>query len=127
MLMTVFERLRKDRWFVLVVVSFALFTDTVVYATIVPLISDILEERNISAEKAGWLYAAYSIAYLIFPPVVGYISDHHNERKLPLILGQTCLVASTVLLSSCSSLPILLLTKFLQGILGFEWLFLIVL
>lgn len=50
------------------------------------------------------------------PAICGYLADHTPSRRLPLLIGLLALLGATVLLCLGTTLPLLVIGRFLQGI-----------
>ena len=107
-----FNRWRSSKNAILLVVSLALFTDMCIYGVIIPLLPDI-------ATNDGWtrnvLFASYAASLLFFTPLFGWISDAANNRKIPLLIGQAGMAASTALFVVGDSYCAFLIGRMLQG------------
>ncbi|KAL9113783.1 MAG: hypothetical protein Q9227_002228 [Pyrenula ochraceoflavens] len=92
---------RSSRWFILVSVSMAIFTDVFLYAAVVPVLPFALHVRTgIESDKALW----------------GYFSDRITYRTTPFLVGLIVLAGATTLLCVGSSIAVLILGRALQGI-----------
>ena len=61
----------------------------------------VAEQLGVSASRIGWIVAIYSLAQLIFAPVLGRLSDRFGRRPIIMIglLGSSmsCLMRATIL------------------------------
>jgi len=64
---------RKSPSSVLFVVSFAVFTDTLVYGMVVPIF--VPEVLDVTQFQLGVLFAGYAGGLLLFTPLLGILSD----------------------------------------------------
>lgn len=108
---------------VLVVSSLAVFTDMVIYGVIMPIIKEIIEKypgytQDDITFAQGLLPAVYAAGLLIFTPIFGSISDRYRTRKIPMLLGQILLAASTLMFAFAKNFPVCLFARFLQGVAG---------
>ena len=100
---------------VILVVSVALFTDMLVYDVLLPLLPELLLRANSSVSHSGLLIASYAFGLLVITPFLGYWSDKHKNRKLPMVLGQIGLIFSTFIFIKARSIYLLVLARILQG------------
>ncbi|PYH78832.1 vesicular amine transporter [Aspergillus uvarum CBS 121591] len=113
-------KFRSSDGFIMFVVSFAVFTDILLYGLIVPVAPTALHERvGLSVdEEQRWtsiLLALYGAALLGTSPVAGYIADRFDSRYWPLITGLVALGASTALLCVGTSLALWIIGRLFQG------------
>ncbi|GAQ03075.1 uncharacterized MFS-type transporter C18.02 [Aspergillus lentulus] len=137
--------LRSSRVFVIFVVSFATFTDTLLYGLIVPVTPTALHERVGLSEddEQSWtsillaLYGAallaasrefdhpsppdYIVTILLTPfffnsAISGYLADRIESRRWPLLIGLVALGASTALLCVGTTLGLWIAGRLFQGV-----------
>ena len=111
---------RSSKWTVLVVSGLALFTDMVIYGVIMPIIDELVEKFKMKDSKwaSSALVVVYALGLLLFTLLFGSLSDRYQNRRIPMLVGQAGLAASTLLFAFASSFPLLLLARFLQGVAG---------
>ncbi|KIW08795.1 uncharacterized protein PV09_00729 [Verruconis gallopava] len=112
---------RSSKWFILLTVTFAVFTDIFLYAVIVPVIPFALKSRAgiAGSQVQSWvsiLIAVYGGALALASPICGWIADATNNRRLPLVAGLVALGASTIMLNLGRSIVVLVLGRILQGV-----------
>ncbi|KAH6652722.1 major facilitator superfamily domain-containing protein, partial [Truncatella angustata] len=112
---------RSSKFFIIMTVCLALFTDIFYYALIVPVMPFSLTVQVGLAEDQvqSWtsiLLACYSGALFIGSPIAGIYADHTSSRRWPLLLGLLALAASTLLLCFGNSIGLLVLGRLLQGL-----------
>ncbi|KAK6219470.1 hypothetical protein LQW54_002203 [Pestalotiopsis sp. IQ-011] len=118
---------RSSKFFIILTVCLALFTDIFYYALIVPVIPFSLTVQVGIAEDQvqSWtsiLLACYSAALFVSSPLAGIYADHSSSRRWPLLLGLLALAASTLLLCFGASIGLLVLGRLLQGLsAGIVW------
>jgi len=110
-----FQRIRRSRKGAIVVVALALFTDMVLYDVIVPILPALVKRVGVDGHKVGFLFATYAIGVLSFTPVFGIWSDNVKSSKIPMMVGQAGLAASTLLFAHAGHYHILIIARFLQG------------
>ncbi|GIJ92026.1 hypothetical protein Asppvi_011001 [Aspergillus pseudoviridinutans] len=112
--------LRSSKAFVIFVVSFATFTDILLYGLIVPVTPTALHERVGLSEddEQSWtsiLLALYGAALLAASPISGYLADRIESRRWPLLIGLVALGASTALLCVGTTLGLWIAGRLFQG------------
>lgn len=116
----VFLEWRSSKFFIIFVVSFAVFTDILLYGLIVPVTPTALHERVGLSEnnEQSWtsiLLALYGAALLAFSPIAGHIADRIESRWWPLMIGLIALGASTALLCVGTHLGLWIAGRLFQG------------
>ncbi|KAI0134138.1 major facilitator superfamily domain-containing protein [Xylariales sp. AK1849] len=112
--------LRSSKFFIILTVCLALFTDIFYYALVVPVIpfSLTVQVGLPEGQVQQWtavLLACYSLALFVASPFVGLYADHTSSRRWPLLIGLVALAASTLLLCLGRSIGLLVLGRLLQG------------
>eukprot|EP00026_Physarum_polycephalum_P008089 Phypoly_transcript_08167.p1 GENE.Phypoly_transcript_08167~~Phypoly_transcript_08167.p1 ORF type:complete len:446 (+),score=43.61 Phypoly_transcript_08167:185-1522(+) len=110
-------KIRSSRISVVVAVSFALFTDLLVYGIIMPIIPQYVTQKfHTSSTEVGFLVASYAIGLLLLTPVFGVVSDNPKiGRRIPMVLGLFALAGSTVFFMFAWTYYWLLFARLLQG------------
>ncbi|KAI9370699.1 MFS general substrate transporter [Aspergillus egyptiacus] len=116
----VLGELRASKPFIVFVVSFAIFTDMLLYGMIVPVAPTALNERAGVGEdnEQKWtsiLLGLYAGALLAFSPPAGYLADRIESRRWPLILGLVALGAATALLCVGTHIGLWIAGRLFQG------------
>lgn len=93
------------------------FIDLVGFGIILPLLPFIAEKYAANPLEIGLLTAAYSLFQFIATPVFGRLSDRYGRKKL-LIVSQLGSVAGYLLLGVANSLPLLFLSRIIDGATG---------
>ncbi|MBN2002771.1 MAG: MFS transporter [Anaerolineae bacterium] len=93
------------------------FVDLLGYSLILPLLPYFAETYSASLTTVGLLGTANALAQLIAAPVIGRFSDRYGRRPL-LIFSIAGTVLSFTLLGLARSLPIIFLSRILDGLLG---------
>src|SRR5438874_8779154 len=99
------------------VVTVAVFTDTVVYSMVVPILPRYAESLGATPAAIGFLFASYAIALLVTLPVFGVVSDRVG-RRLPMLWGLVGLGGATLLFAYADSYGQLVAARLLQGTAG---------
>lgn len=76
-----------------------------------------IEEKDVQKWTSTFL-SVYGAALAIGSPVFGYFADRYSQRRLPLLLGLFALGGATGMLCAGSSLALLLVGRFFQGLSG---------
>ncbi len=98
-------------------IFFFVFIDLLGYSLILPLLPYFAETFNASLTTVGLLGTANALAQLIAAPVIGRLSDRYGRRPL-LIFSIAGTVLSFTLLGLARSLPLIFLSRILDGLLG---------
>lgn len=114
------SKMRRSRISVLVVCSFALFTDMVVCGVAMPIIPAILKNIGIPHDEinghAAALFAIYAVGMLFATPIFGFYSDKYQNRKVPMLVGLFGLGITTVLFAFSDTYILLIIARLFQGI-----------
>jgi len=105
----------KPRNSALVVVALALFTDTLLYYLLVPLLPAYARLYGLNQMGVGVLFASYALALLVGTYPLGSLADRVG-RRAPLMGGLLGLFATTLLFAFARSYPLLVLARVLQGL-----------
>ena len=101
----------------LCVVTVAVFTDTVVYSLVVPILPRYADSLGAGPGAIGFLFASYALALLVTLPLFGVLSDRVG-RRLPMLWGLVGLGGATLLFAFADSYGELVAARLLQGIAG---------
>jgi MFS family permease len=97
--------------------SAIVFTDTVFYAAIVPLLPTYAADFDLSKTGAGILAAAYPAGTLIAALPGGWLASRIGVRPT-VIVGMSTLIASSLAFAFAPSIFVLDLARFVQGLGG---------
>ena len=97
------------------VVALALFTDTLLYYLLVPLLPAYARTYGLSQMGVGILFGSYSVSLLVGTYPLGRLADRVGRRG-PMVAGLAGLFASTLLFAFARSYPLLILARVLQGL-----------
>ncbi|TYO93790.1 MFS transporter [Desulfallas thermosapovorans] len=103
----------KQRIFYFVMVL--IFTDTLLYGTIVPLIPVYTQQLQLNPVMMGVIFAAYSLGLLVFSIPLGIIAERYGYRKV-FLAGMAGLTLATALYGFANSPEILFCCRLIQGI-----------
>lgn len=101
----------------LLTIFLIVFIDLFGFGLILPLLPFIAERFQANAFQIGLLASTYSLFQFISAPVMGRLSDRYGRKKL-LFLSQMGTVAGFILLGVANTLPILFLSRLIDGITG---------
>ncbi len=93
------------------------FIDLMGFGLILPLLPFIAEKFSASPQQIGILAATYSLFQFIAGPILGRLSDQYGRKKL-LVISQFGTFLGFLLLASANSLPLLFLSRIIDGITG---------
>ncbi|KAF9072699.1 major facilitator superfamily domain-containing protein [Rhodocollybia butyracea] len=110
---------RSSYWFVTFVVALGCIgTDLLVYSIIIPVIPFQLEKLGYTAisVRTSWLLFSYSAGLAVSTIPVAILSERHDTRRAPLLLGILVLIGSQIMLMEAPVYWLLCLARILQGI-----------
>ncbi|MEJ5286563.1 MAG: putative MFS-type transporter [Candidatus Kapaibacterium sp.] len=82
------------RWFVLSVVSFAMFGNYYVYDSISPLADVLAKQLHFTDDNIGLLQGIYSFPNIIMVAIGGMIIDRIGTRKANLLFSTLCMIGA---------------------------------
>lgn len=86
---------RENRHKIFYLVMALIFTDTVLYGTIVPLIPIYMTEFHLNTSTIGFIFSAYALGVLLFSLPMGIIAERYGYQRVFLsgmaVLGLSCL------------------------------------
>jgi MFS family permease len=112
---------RSSEAFLVFTVAAAIFTDTLLYAIIVPILPYALVERmDIAEEDVQWwesmLFATFGVAGLVSSPLCGYLADRWRDRRTPFLCGLLLAMGGTFLFGFARTPGMLILSRICQGL-----------
>src|SRR4051794_28258778 len=99
---------------VVVVVSTAIFADSLLYSAVVPVLPGYAEHLGASPTAIGMLFGSYAVALLIVTPLVGAVAEQMTYRRV-LAAGMVTLTLATLLYGVSNTYPALVASRSLQG------------
>lgn len=99
---------------IFIMLNMALFVDTLLYGVIVPIVPFYATQLGISTTQLGWVFAAYSLAMLAVSTPLGRAVDAYGYKRV-MTGGMVVLTLATSAFMLSRSLPLLLLSRLLQG------------
>ena len=88
----------------LAVVTVAIFTDTLVYGLVVPILPRHVAALGLPEWAVGVLFGSYAVALLVATPVFGALADRVGRRR-PLVGGLLGLGSATLLFAYAPICP----------------------
>ena len=101
----------------LITIFLIVFIDLLGFGLILPLLPYIAESYAANPLVIGILSATYSLFQFIAGPILGRLSDRYGRKKI-LIISQAGSVLGYLLLATANSLPLLFLSRIIDGITG---------
>lgn len=101
----------------LITIFMVVFIDLLGFGIILPLLPYIAEQYAASPLQIGLLAASYSFFQFIAGPVLGRLSDKYGRKRL-LVISQVGSVLGYILLGVANSLPLLFISRIIDGITG---------
>jgi MFS family permease len=90
------------------------FVDLLGFGIVIPFLPMFAERLGISAFGIGWILASYSLAQLLFAPVLGRISDRVGRRPI-IMIGLFGSSLGYLIYGRANSFSLLLLSRALHG------------
>ncbi|KAF9922763.1 hypothetical protein FBU30_007112 [Linnemannia zychae] len=109
---------RTNKHYITVTILLALFTDMVSYGIIIPIMPSIIEHMGGDPTKTGVLVAVYAAGIMSASPIFGMVSDKMASRRLPMMIGLTGLLISTIIFMFAKVYWLLIIARFFQGVSG---------
>ena len=102
---------------VLPLMALTVFIEMAGFALALPMLPFWAERFGADALTIGLMMAAYSVAQLIFTPIVGSLSDRYGRRRI-IVLTLTLEAIGFIATALAGSVPMLIGARFLGGIGG---------
>lgn len=90
------------------------FLDLLGFGIVIPFLPMFAERLGVSTFGIGWILAVYSLAQLLFAPVLGRVSDRVGRRPI-IMLGLLGSALGYLIYASANSFELLLLSRALHG------------
>lgn len=94
-----------------------IFTDTMLYGSIVPLIPFYTHKFSLTSLSMGAIFAAYALGLLVLSIPLGVIAERYGYRRV-FIVGMGCLAICCGFFAFIESPGMLFLGRMMQGISG---------
>lgn len=98
----------------IIVVALALFTDTVLYYAVVPLLPGLAKQHDLGPLGVGVLVGSYAWSLLLLTAPLARVADRAGRRG-PLLAGLVGLAATTLLFAFADRYWVLVVARVLQG------------
>ena len=109
------EDLRRERWFVLALMSVLLYGVYYAYNSVVPLADSIIREFGISRAQYGLLFSYYSVPNFIIVLIGGILVDKIGVRRAGLLFV-TLSTVGIVMTAAAPTFKLMLAGRLLYGI-----------
>lgn len=110
-----FLRLRGMSGTATLVIAVAMFTDSLIYSLLVPILPSYLDRLGMGESAAGALFAVFAVALLLSTPIMGVLCDRLGFR-VPMLLGLFGLGMATLSFAVVESYWALLVARAAQGV-----------
>ncbi|KAJ5781216.1 Major facilitator superfamily domain general substrate transporter [Penicillium paradoxum] len=112
---------RSSKWFIVGTIIVALFSETFLYAFIVPILGHMSENRlhidpSHTQSLTTTVLAFHGMIAVISGPVIGHFADKFESRKNQLLISIIVCIIGTLVVASAYSVTILLIGRALQGV-----------
>lgn len=99
---------RSSQAFIIFTATLGLFSETFLYAFIVPILSYMIEVRlRLPPSQTQWLTTAllttHGFVSVASAPIIAHFADKTSNRKVPLLLALAGCLVGTLLLAICPS------------------------
>ena len=98
-------------------IAVVVFVDLLGFSIMLPILPFYASTFHATPEMIGYLVASYSICQFFAGPILGGLSDRYGRRPL-LIYSQLGSFVGFVLLAIANSLPMLFLSRIIDGVSG---------
>ncbi|KAJ5974607.1 hypothetical protein N7481_011817 [Penicillium waksmanii] len=117
------NRWRSSRFLIIGTACLALFTETLLYGFVVPILPYMLETRlkqdpDLTQRTTSGLLSVHGFATLILTPLVAIAADKTPSRKTPLIIALIVCLGGTILVALTPNLWSIYVGRILQGVSG---------
>jgi MFS family permease len=109
------QNIAKTKWLTIVILGLTLLITMYGETMLLPGITDIIKEFNISYNTSSWILSAYLIAGAVAIPIAGKLSDIYGRKKMILIIMVIYIVGIS-LGGISSNITFLILARVIQGI-----------
>lgn len=105
---------QKNRGEIFYLVMALIFTDTILYGAIVPLIPFYMKHFHLTTSSIGAIFSAYAFGVLIFSIPMGVMAEKYGYRRV-FLAGMVALGLSCFFYGLVNNPWALLLCRFIQG------------
>jgi MFS family permease len=109
------ERIHKSTWITLAILGSTILITMYGETMLLPAISDIIADFDISYSTSSWILTAYLISGAVMTPIAGKLSDVYGRKKMVLIIFVIYIIGIAIGGFS-SNIYILILARVIQGI-----------
>lgn len=107
------EPLPKGYWTIWTTVAL----DLIGFGIVVPILGVYAERYGASGVTVGWLFATYSLAQMVFSPLLGRLSDHVG-RKPVIVISLIGTAVGSLITGAAGALWVLFLGRAIDGASG---------
>ncbi|TFF99769.1 MAG: MFS transporter [Promethearchaeota archaeon] len=98
-------------------IMLSIFVDVLGYSMVLPLLAPIAQIYGAEDIVIGILISSNAFTALIFGPILGRLSDKYGRKPI-LVISQAGTFASFLILGLSNSIPMIFLSRILDGIFG---------
>src|SRR5712691_8732247 len=109
------EKIRTSAWITLAILGSTVLITMYGETMLLPAISDIIKDFDISYTTSSWILTAYLISGAVSTPIVGKLSDIYGRKKMVVII----LIVYIIGISAggvSTNISFLLIARVIQGI-----------
>ncbi|CAO3613923.1 unnamed protein product [Mucor hiemalis] len=116
-------RARSSKFSVASLVALILFTDMLVYGSVIPCLPAlVIDKFHGTSKDIGVLFGCFALGYLIATPSFAILSDKYQNRRYPVMFGNFFLIGSTLCFAWANTYSLLVIARVCQGVsAGASW------
>src|SRR6187401_1069658 len=80
------EKIHESTWITLAILGWTILITMYGETMLLPAISDIISDFDISYSTSSWILTAYLISGAVMTPIAGKLSDIYGRKKILLII-----------------------------------------
>lgn len=104
----------------LITILVIMLTESLGFSIILPYLNYFAKDLGASPITIGLISASFSLCQFISAPIIGELSDKYGRKPL-LIISQISTLTGFLLLGLAKSIPMLFLSRIIDGLLGSNW------
>ncbi len=106
-----------SRWAMLTILYLCILAYALVFQSIPPVLSLIIDDLNISHAQAGLLMSIFALPGIIISIPAGFLADHYGAKRIG-IFSFLLMIGGTLILATGHTFPLLVLGRLIAGIGG---------
>jgi MFS transporter, DHA2 family, multidrug resistance protein len=106
-----------NKWLVAVAVAIGALLEVIDSSIVNVALTDIQTSVGASLEQVGWVVSSYGIANVIVLPLTAWLGDKFGKKRY-FVFSLIGFTAASVLCGMATSLPMLIVARVLQGLMG---------